>query len=119
MTKEDISWQGAIEQFNAARWTVRAHAVKENVCVYLSRGGITQESGIFIHVPNWIERRFKITFEDKVTKAINRQQKECDTLNTRMRRTAELDVMAEVMLTIAEAKREGKTITLGDIEKKK
>ena len=119
MTKEDISWQGAIEEVNAARWTVRAHAVKENVCVYISRGGITQEGDIYVRSPNWIERRFKITFEDKVTKAINIQQKECDMLNTRMRRTAELDVMAEVMLTIAEAKREGKTITLGDLENKK
>ena len=119
MTKEDISWQGAIEQFNAGRWTVRAHAVKENVCVYISRGGITQERDIFVRAPNWIERRFKITFEDKVTKAINVKQKECDILNTRIRRTAELNVMAEVMLTITEAKREGKTITLGDTEKKK
>ena len=87
--------------------------VKSAVCIGFSN------SDIYVCGPNWIERRFKITFEDKVTKAINFQQKECDTLNTRMRRTAELDVMAEVMLTIAEAKREGKTITLGDIEKKK
>ena len=119
MTKESISWQEAIEQVNAARWTVRAYAVKENVCVYISRGGVTQERDIFVRAPNWIERRFKITFEAKITKAINVKQKECDTLNTRIRRTAELDVMAEVMLLIAEAKREGKTITLGDIEKKK
>jgi hypothetical protein len=118
MTKEDISWQGAIEQFNAARWTVRAHAVKENVCVSLSRGGITQEKGIFVRGPNWIERRFKITFEKKILKAINRQQKECDILNAGIRRTAELDVMAEVMLMVAEMEREGKTIILGDIEKK-
>ena len=114
--------QEAKERYDAARWGVSANAIEdtETIRVHISRGGITfTNNDIFVRAPNWIERRFKITFEDKVTKAINVKQKECDILNARMRRTAELDVMAEVMLTIAEAKREGKTITLGDIEKKK
>lgn len=117
---ESISWQEAKEQVDAEYWVVNTRAVNEDrICVSIYKGVMGKDSDIYVCGPNWIERRFKITFEKKVIKAINFRQKECDTLNARTRRMAELDVMAEAMLTVAEMEREGKTITLGDLENKK
>lgn len=118
----NTSWQEAKERFDDARWEVSTYVVtdSETICVHISRGGITSEnSNIYVCTPNWIERRLKLTFDKKVLKVIRRQQKECDILNARIRRKAELDVMAEAMLTVAEMEREGKTVTLAEKEKRK
>jgi len=116
------SMQEAKERRDVARWEVSTFVVSdtEDICVHISRGGITYlMSNVYVHGPNWIERRFKITFEKKLLKAIHRQQKKCDVLNARIRKTAELDVMAAAMLTVAEMEREGKTVVLAEKEKDK
>jgi len=55
----------------------------ENIVINCYWGLRQLNATIYVTTPNWLEQCFHITLESKVTRAIAKQQKQCDIANAK------------------------------------
>jgi hypothetical protein len=64
-------------------WKVDFYLARDSICVYIHKGStaIVDDVKIFVKEPNRIERMQGITLDEKLQRALKKQQKRCDRLN--------------------------------------
>lgn len=89
----------AQKRFEDSRWEVDVNAVNGSVCVDVHRDLLGIEcSGIYVREPNLLERVFGISTKSKVRKAIRKQQKSCDKLNSEIDVNYKLEAITKSIL---------------------
>ena len=78
------------------KWKVDFYSARDSICVYIHKGSmaVVDRVKIFVKEPNLIERMQGITLDEKLQRALKKQQKRCDWLNAREAVSYEANVAA-------------------------